>query len=125
LNLDALKGWDNPYRDPPSEDEVAQMQALLDKAKIGVEALKLQLEDAGLRAPFAGTIVRVDIEAGDTVSPGQVVLVLATLDKPEIRTTDLTELDISRVAEGQAVEVTTDALPGQAFAGQVSKFEKC
>jgi len=101
------------------------MQALLDKAKIGVEALKLQLEDAGLRAPFAGTIVRVDIEAGDTVSPGQVVLVLATLDKPEIRTTDLTELDISRVAEGQAVEVTTDALPGQAFAGQVSKFEKC
>ncbi len=122
LNVAALKANDNPYRDPPSAAAVAQLQALLDKAAIGIETLKLQLQDAELRAPFAGTVVEVSVEVGDTLSAGQVVVVLATLDRLEIRTKDLTELAVAQVAVGQAAQVTADALPGQVFAGRVSEI---
>jgi multidrug resistance efflux pump len=35
---------------------------------------------------------------------------------------DLTELDVARVAEGQAVTVSVDALPGEEFGGVVSEI---
>jgi multidrug efflux pump subunit AcrA (membrane-fusion protein) len=79
------------------------------------------LDRTALRAPFAGTVTRVAVEVGDTVGGGQVVAVLAPLDHVQITTVDLSELDVVRVAEGAAVEVRVDALPGQTFAGRVAR----
>lgn len=122
LQLEALKTWDNPYRDEASEQEVAQLEARVQKAEIAVKTLKLKMEDAKLSTPFAGTVVEVLVEVGDKVSPGQVVIVLATLDQLEVRTTDLTELDVARVAIGQAAVVWVDALPDREFTGVVSEI---
>jgi multidrug resistance efflux pump len=93
---------------------------MVQKAEIGVETLRLAMEDAELTAPFAGTVVDVQVEIGDQINPGQVVVVLATLDELEIHTTDLTELDVAQVALGQPVVVSVDALPDVEFAGQVT-----
>ena len=122
LQLEALKTWDNPYRDEASEQEVAQLEARVQKAEIAVKTLKLKMEDAKLSTPFAGTVVEVLVEVGDKVSPGQVVIVLATLDQLEVRTTDLTELDVARVAIDQAAVVWVDALPDREFTGVVSEI---
>ncbi|MBN1580920.1 MAG: efflux RND transporter periplasmic adaptor subunit [Anaerolineae bacterium] len=122
LQLDALETWDNPYRDDPSAEEIAQLEVMVQKAKIGVETLRLAMEDAELTAPFAGIVVDVQVEVGDQVSPGQVMVVLATLGKLEIHTTDLTELDVAQVAVGQPVEVSVDALPGLKFVGRVDEI---
>jgi multidrug resistance efflux pump len=122
LNLAALKANDNPYRDPATEEELAQAEVLLSKAELAVETLSLQLEDTELRAPFAGTVVDVLVDPGDEVAPGQVVLVLATLDHLEAHTTDLTELDVANVAVGQPAEVRVDALPDSSFAGEVAEI---
>jgi len=122
LGLEALKTWDNPYRDDVSAEEVAQAKAMLEKTRIAVERLKVQLEDAELTAPFAGTVVDVLVEVGDLVNPGQVMVVLATFDGLEIHTTDLTELDVAGVAVGQPVTVTVDALPGHEFTGMVKEI---
>jgi HlyD family secretion protein len=122
LSLEALRANDNPYRDPATEEELVQAEALLAKTELAVESLKLQLEDAELRAPFAGTVVDVLVEPGDQVSPGQVVLVLATLDQLEVHTTDLTELDVAALAVGRSAEIRVDALPGSWFAGEVDEI---
>jgi HlyD family secretion protein len=122
LQLEALRTWDNPYRDEALAEEVAQARAMLEKTKMGVEQLRVQLEDAELTAPFACTVVDVQIEVGDQVSPGQVVVILATLDRLEIRTTDLTELDVGSVVVGQPVQVSVDALPGREFSGTVDEI---
>jgi multidrug resistance efflux pump len=98
------------------------LQVLVQKAEIGVETLKLTMEDAELTAPFAGTVVDVQVEVGDQVNPGQVVIVLATLGELEIHTTDLTELDVAQVAIGQPVAITVDALSDREFAGQVDEI---
>jgi HlyD family secretion protein len=120
--LEALRTWENPFRDPAREGEIDQAQVAVRKAEIAVEQIKLQLGDAELRAPFDGTIANVDIKVGDEIQSGQVVIVLATLDELQVLTTDLTELDVGRIAVGNAVEVSVDALPGDQFAGTVSEI---
>jgi multidrug resistance efflux pump len=122
LNLESLQTWDNPYRDKASDEEVAQAQARLRQTELAVDQLELQLQDAELRAPLAGTAVDVKVEAGDQVNPGQVVVVLATLDQLQARTTDLTELDVARVAVGQPAAMSVDALPDRQFAGTVQEI---
>jgi len=121
LQLEALRTWDNPYRDQPSEQEIEQLEVMVQKTEIAVETLRLKMEDAELVAPFSGTVVDVQVEVGDAVQPGQVVVVLAALDELEVRTTDLTELDVARVAVGQRVVILVDALPEREFAGTVQE----
>jgi HlyD family secretion protein len=120
--LEALRTWENPFRDPTREGEIDQAQVGVRKAEIAVEQIKLQLEDAELRAPFGGTIANVDIKVGDEVQLGQVAIVLATLDELQVLTTDLTELDVGRIAVENPVEVSIDALPGDSFAGVVKEI---
>jgi len=98
--------------------EAAKLE--IDAAQLALEEAQSNLEDAVLIAPFDGTVAAVEVDLGDTVAPGQVVVVLATLDQLQARTTDLTELDVARVKEGQSATVTVDALPDDEFSGTVS-----
>ena len=122
LNLEALRTWDNPYRDEAPAEEVAQAEAALEKTRIALENLQLQMEDAQLVAPFAGTVVEVPVHPGDQVSPAQVAVTLATLDDLVVRTTDLTELDVAQIEVGQPVAISVDALPDPEFPGTVSEI---
>ena len=103
-----------------SEIEAAQLE--VKTAQLALEEARSNLEKVALHAPFAGTVTKVDVDAGDTVAPGEVVLVLATLDRLQARTVDLTELDVARVAEGQAAVVTVDALPDLKLNGHVARI---
>ena len=97
--------------------EVAQLD--VEAAELSLESARDNLEETTLVAPFDGVVAAVNVEAGDAVTLGEVVLVLATLDRLQARTTDLIELDVVRVVEGQPSTVVVDALPGQKFAGVV------
>lgn len=77
-----------------------------------------------LDAPFAGVVADVAVHPGDATTSGAALVTLATLDRLHIRTTDLTELDIARVTEGQTVAVTFDAQPDQTLAGRVVRMER-
>ena len=80
------------------------------------------MQDIVLNAPYGATVVEVHIEIGDLVQPGQLVVTLGSLDKLEVRTTDLTELDVARVAIGQNATIIVDALPDLSFAGTIQEI---
>ena len=105
-------------------EEIASTEAQVTQAEAALAQARAALERTEIRAPFAGTVVEVTLDAGDTASPGAVVVVLATLDELRARTVDLTELDVARVAEGQAAAVTLDALPELEIPGHVVRIEK-
>lgn len=105
------------------EQQQVQAQARLEQAQVAVERIQAQIADATLYAPFAGTISEAPVKAGDTVAPGQPVITLATLAQLRARTKDLTELDVVRIAEGQAVTVVVEALPDVKLSGQVVRIE--
>jgi RND family efflux transporter MFP subunit len=95
-----------------AEVDVAKAQALLDSARATLDS------QAVLTAPFAGTVISVDISPYETVIPGQVVIVLGDLSKYLIETTDLSERDVPDVKVGQSAAVFIEAL-GDEFEGKV------
>ena len=95
-----------------ANNDVAKAQALVDSAKAVLAA------QSDLTAPFAGTVISVDIAPYETVTPGQVVIVLGDLTKYQIETTDLSERDVTQVQNGQPATVFIEALNGD-FSGTV------
>ncbi len=95
-----------------AENDVAHAQAVVDSAKAVLES------QSNLTAPFDGVVVSVDISSAETVTPGQVVIVLGDLSRYRIETTDLSERNINKVKIGQPVNVYIEALNDE-FAGRV------
>jgi RND family efflux transporter MFP subunit len=87
-----------------ANNDVAKAQALVDSAKAVLAA------QSDLVAPFTGTVISVDISPYETVTPGQVVIVLGDLSKYQIETTDLSERDVTQVQIGQPATVFIEAL---------------
>jgi multidrug efflux pump subunit AcrA (membrane-fusion protein) len=106
----------------PDALDLQAAQLEIEAASLALEEAQSALEDARLEAPFDGTVTTLDIDVGDGVGAGQNVLTLATLDRLQAVTKDLTELDVVRVKVGQDVVVTVDAMPDEEFAGVVSEI---
>jgi multidrug resistance efflux pump len=77
------------------------------------------LANAEVRAPFGGTLTNLDLKMGEFATSGQPVLTIADLSGWVIKTTDLTEIDVVNIKEGEPVTFTLDALPGQTLKGYV------
>jgi HlyD family secretion protein len=93
-----------------SAEQVAVAEVAVSQAEAARAVALSTLDQATLRAPTAGTIIRLEIGPGETVMPGQAILTLVDLDHLHVETTDLSELDIARVAMGQPAEVYVEAL---------------
>jgi len=105
-----------------TDEDVDVSAAAVQQAEVGQAMAQVALERTEIRAPFDGVVTQVTVEEGETASPGAVVVVLADLDHLQARTTDLTELDVARVAVGQPVDVTVDGLPDVRLAGHVARI---
>lgn len=99
---------------------VAQAGAAIAQAEAGVAAAELALQRMLLRAPFDGTIISLALNEGELVAPGLPVATLAQVDRWQVETADLTELDVALVQEGAAVSVRVDAAPDVELMGMVT-----
>jgi RND family efflux transporter MFP subunit len=100
-----------------AQAEADRAQALLDSANATLAA------QSTLVAPFDGTIVAVDVAAGETVVPGRVVITLGDLSRFRVETKDLSERDIPRVRVGQSARVFIEAL-NEEFSGKVADISR-
>jgi len=87
------------------------------QAQLGVAERALQ--DASVRAPFAGWVARRHVSRGEFVQVGQALFDLVALDPIEAEF-HVAERDSARIALGQEVRVTVEPHPGEAFAGKVA-----
>jgi len=104
-------------------EEIRIAEASVQQAEASLASAQVLLDRTQLRAPFSGTVTRIYVEVGDDVAIGQPILVLATLDDLQARTTDLKELDVVRLAEGHSGTVTIDALPELRLEGHVRQIK--
>lgn len=107
-----------------SPEQLAAAKATCQQAQAALAAARLALERTELRAPFAGTVTQLAVKPGELAGPGEVVLVLATVEQLQAVTTDLTELAVARVQLGQPVTLTVDALPEREFQGRVVAMDQ-
>lgn len=109
-------------KDGPAPDELALVEARLANARAQVAAAQAALDRLDLKAPFAGTIVKVDIAVGEQALPNQAVMMIADFSSWYAETTELTEHDVVRIQAGQAVTLIPDALSDLALAGKVDRI---
>ncbi len=109
------------------EDSNAQANSV--KARTDHSLARLQLGDATVRAPMAGTILQKDVEEGQViqsasqnVSGGTTLFVMASLGEMQVRTL-VDETDMGQIREGMTARVEVEAYPDRTFAGEVRKIE--
>jgi len=97
---------------------LAAAQADVDKKRLAVSDAEAALAGARLTAPFDGTILNTNVAVGDVIAANTNILTVANLSQLQVLAS-VDETTIRRVSEGQAAEITFDALPGQTLRGQV------
>ena len=119
---------------------VPQSKASLDKVQNGADPLDLQsaqlsvtqkenaLQDAQdnlsnyyVRAPFNGTLSKLDVHRGDPASSGTAVATLIAND--QVVDISLNEVDAASVIVGDKVTLTFDAIEGLTLTGKVSNID--
>lgn len=107
----------------PAEQEIALADIDVARAQLALEEARLALERCERRAPFDGTIGRVDAREGEQIRQGDPLLTLGDLSTLRVETTDLDEIDVARVEVGQTVDVTFDAFPDRVFEGRITRID--
>jgi HlyD family secretion protein len=99
------------------EDSLAMAE--YQTVQANVSAAQAALANVELVAPFDGVVAGLNVKVGGSVTAGQIAVTIADFSSWLVKTTDLTELDVVYVTEGQAVQVSLDAVPGSTFTGKV------
>lgn len=130
LNADRIQALHD--RNLVSQQELDQAVAQLSQAEAqllirtaAVQTAKVDLSRCTITAPIDGVILDRPATVGKTVSASTSAPVLFVLVN-DLRQMQIqaavSEADISSIREGQTVNFTVDAYPGQQFRGQVSQI---
>ncbi|MGW8250552.1 MAG: HlyD family secretion protein, partial [Anaerolineales bacterium] len=111
-------------KDGPDPDDLQAAQARLAAAEAALTAAQASLADSELTAPFSGTLVRLDLKAGEQAVPGKPVVVLADLSGWLVETEDLNEMEVPDIQVDQSVVLIPDALPDLELDGQVESISQ-
>ncbi len=109
-----------------AQADLAKLKAGASDADIAAAKAKIAVDQANLAkltvvAPFTGTVVAVDSNSGDAVTPGTVAVQLADLRSLQV-SVSVSEVDINRLKVGQEVDLSLDAVQGKTFTGTVSSI---
>ncbi len=107
-------------QDDPDVDDVALANAQLETAEASLESARAFENAAVLKANMGGTIVDLDLQVGQKVTPGIAVGSIADFSFWVVKTENLTETEVVNIAVGAPVEITLDAIPGVSLTGEVA-----
>jgi HlyD family secretion protein len=110
---DALAEY-NRLKDGVPAQDLAAAQARLDAAQAILDQVRIT-------APFAGTILAIEVAPGDVVTPGTTALVIADLSELHVDV-PIAEVDYNRLAVGQPAELVLDAIPNVTYHGAVREI---
>jgi len=102
--------WKLPRREDRTVERRQLAEQELEVTRRSLDTAHAELAQTQLVAPFAATVISIEVQPGEYVQPGQVVIVLAKLDNLKIETVDLSELNVATVKVGQSAIVYVEAL---------------
>jgi HlyD family secretion protein len=99
--------------------EIARVKAQRDQAQAAYDAAQDSLSKANVRSPFDGIVYALPVKEGGFVSAGELLLQVADLTKVQVRAF-VDEPDVARLAVGDPIEITWDAVPGRIWHANVT-----
>lgn len=106
-----------------SEDAITVYQKKVEIAELKVQELekKLKQQPETLISPITGVITAVNIKQGTLTNAAQPVIIISDIDSLQIKV-DVEEYYISKIREGQEVEITAEAFEEKNYSGIVKKI---
>lgn len=104
-------------KDGADTDQLALLEARLNAAKAGVAAFTVI-------APFDGVAAKLNAKTGNSISAGEIAVTVADFSTWLVKTTDLTELDVVTIEQGQAATITFDAIPDTTLNGKIESISQ-
>lgn len=108
----------------PNAEQLALLEARLNNAKAQVAAAENNLANYELEAPFDGLVMEMDVSVNEWVGPEKWVIIVADTSRWYVETSDLTELEVVKIAEGQPATIVADALPEVEMSGVVEEISR-
>ena len=93
-------------------------------AQLSMSETRDSLDNYSITSPIKGTVITKNAKAGDTIdrtNSQATLMVVADVSKLKF-SMEIDELDISTVHEGQAVDITCEALPNEKFMGEITSI---
>jgi len=90
------------------------------EANANVELSRSRISQTQIRSPLAGIVYDLPAREGAYLRPGDAVASVGTMDPVRVRVY-VDEPELGRIAVGQPVKITWDALPGRDWTGVVEK----
>jgi HlyD family secretion protein len=100
--------------------DVAAARARLQDAQAAFDLARDRAAQGVVRAPIAGVIYGLAVRTGAYVNPGDLLANVGNLDRLRVRVY-VDEPELGRVAEGQPVTITWQALAGKQWTGSVER----
>ena len=115
-----IAGYDKRRATLVAPHDVAAARARLADAESAVRLAQQRSALSAVHAPMAGIVYGREIRQGSYVNAGDLVANIGRMDQLRVRVF-VDEPELGRVAEGQPVTITWDALPGRQWKGKVEK----
>lgn len=106
----------------PDPEDVRLAEERLSNGKAQLAAAEAMLAQLELAAPYDGVVSEVYVKPDEWVAPGQPLILVADLAALRVETTDLNEIDVARLVEGDSAIITFDALPEVSIGGRVRQI---
>ena len=110
--LDAVQRTYDRLKGGVDAEQLAVLEARLEAAEAGVAAFSVV-------APFDGVVADLNAKLGGSINAGEPAVTVADFSQWLVQTTDLTEIDVVQIQEGQPVVITLDAIPDTELAGEI------
>ncbi len=116
------------FKETDMQDQIDAAAISLENAKLSLKTAQDNLDNYTITSPIDGTVIEKNYKAGDNIDPstatstGASAFMAVIYDMSRLTfDMNIDELDIVKVAVGQKVTITADALDGQIFTGVVDK----
>lgn len=103
-------------------DNIKNSDIQYKSSSLSLQESKDSLDDYSITSPIDGTIITKNAKAGDTIDRStstQTLMVVADISKLKFSLA-IDELDVSKVAVGQEVRITCDALENEEYTGHIT-----
>jgi len=114
IQIDALK-------DGATATQLAAIEARVNQAYSGLDALLQQRDMLALHTPITGTVIDISVHPGEVAAQGATLITIADLDKLSL-TVYVPQNHLGQVKLDQGVQIKVNSFPDQIFAGRVTRI---
>ena len=106
----------------PTPEDIASAEAQVKQDEASLQQAQIALTKASVIAPFDGTVADIYAQVGQWAGSSTQALALVDFSKLDLAIT-LAEVDVTKIKEGDQVQIALDAVQGTVFTGTVTEID--